>query len=36
MGLNTMGVFGTSRKKQEKRVPIHPDQILGINNEIRK
>ena len=35
MSLLTVGVFGTSRKKQEKRVPIHPDQLNWIDQEIR-
>ena len=35
MNLLTVGVFGTSRKKQEKRVPIHPDQLDWIDGTIR-
>ena len=35
MSLLTVGVFGTSRKKQEKRVPIHPDQLGWIDREVR-
>ena len=35
MSLLTVGVFGTSRKKQEKRVPIHPDQLDWIDQEVR-
>ena len=35
MSLLTVGVFGTSRKKQEKRVPIHPNQLDWIDQEIR-
>lgn len=35
MSLLTVGVFGTSRKKKEKRVPIHPDQLDWIDREIR-
>ena len=35
MSLLTIGVFGTSRKKQEKRVPIHPGQLDWIDQEIR-
>jgi len=35
MSLLTVGVFGTSSKKQEKRVPIHPDQLDWIDPEIR-
>jgi N5-(carboxyethyl)ornithine synthase len=36
MSLLTVGVFGTSRKKQEKRVPIHPDQLDKISDEIKQ
>jgi alanine dehydrogenase len=36
MSLLTVAVFGTSRKKQEKRVPIHPDQLTWIEEEVRK
>ena len=36
MSLLTVGVFGTSRKKQEKRVPIHPNQLDWIDEDIRK
>ncbi|MBT8272044.1 MAG: alanine dehydrogenase [Flavobacteriaceae bacterium] len=35
MPLLTVGVFGTSGKKNEKRVPIHPDQLEWINREVR-
>lgn len=35
MSLLTVGVFGTSSKKQEKRVPIHPDQLDGVDESIR-
>ena len=35
MSLLTVGVFGTSRKKQEKRVPIHPDQLDWIDEKIK-
>ena len=24
-----IGVIGTSKKQNERRVPIHPDQVLG-------
>lgn len=34
--LLTAGVFGTSKKVEEKRVPIHPDQLEWIDPEIRK
>lgn len=36
MSLLSVGVFGTSRKKQEKRVPIHPDHFNEIDGETRK
>ena len=36
MSLLTVGVFGRSSKQNEKRVPIHPDQIGWIDEEIRK
>lgn len=35
MSLLTVGVFGTSTKKQEKRVPIHPDQLKGLDAAVR-
>ena len=35
MSLLTVGVFGTSRKKQEKRVPIHPGHLNWIDREVR-
>jgi alanine dehydrogenase len=35
MALLTVGVFCTSRKEQEKRVPIHPRQLSWIDEEIR-
>jgi N5-(carboxyethyl)ornithine synthase len=36
MSLHSVGVFGTSRKKQEKRVPIHPGQLDWIDGKIKK
>ena len=36
MSLLTVGVFATSRKKQEKRVPIHPEQLSWIDEEVRQ
>ncbi|HFA47416.1 MAG TPA: alanine dehydrogenase [Bacteroidetes bacterium] len=36
MSLLTVGVFGTSQKKQEKRVPIHPGQLDWIGQEVRQ
>ncbi len=35
MTLLKVGVFGTSKKKQEKRVPIHPQQLEWIDEEVR-
>ncbi len=32
----TVGVFATSQKEQEKRVPIHPKQLSWIDDEVRK
>jgi len=32
----TLGVIGTSRKEDEKRLPIHPDHISRLPEEIRK
>eukprot|EP00923_Selenidium_pygospionis_P053445 GHVN01092620.1.p1 GENE.GHVN01092620.1~~GHVN01092620.1.p1 ORF type:complete len:389 (+),score=73.28 GHVN01092620.1:1203-2369(+) len=34
--LHTVGVFGTSTKAHEKRVPIHPDHIMDFDESIRK
>ncbi len=36
MTLLTMGVIGTSRKKDERRVPIHPVHIIRLPEIIRK
>lgn len=35
MSLLSVGVFGTSKKESEKRVPIHPEQIGWIAKELR-
>lgn len=35
MSILTVGVFGTSSKKQEKRVPIHPEHLGWIDEEVR-
>ena len=32
----TLGVIGTSRKKDEKRVPVHPDHLSRLPEDIRK
>ena len=36
MSLLSVGVFGTSSKENEKRVPIHPDQIEWIDEQVRE
>ncbi len=36
MALLTMGVVGTSRKVDERRVPIHPEHIKRLPEKIRK
>jgi alanine dehydrogenase len=36
MSLLSVAVFGTSKKKDEKRVPIHPEHINWINEDLRK
>ena len=36
MSILSVSVFGTSRKEDEQRVPIHPDQIEWIDPDIRK
>ena len=32
----TLGVIGTSKKEDEKRVPIHPDHLSRLPEDIRK
>jgi N5-(carboxyethyl)ornithine synthase len=32
----TLGVIGTSRKEDEKRVPIHPDHLSRLPEDVRK
>ena len=32
----SLGVIGTSRKEDEKRVPIHPDHLIRLPEDIRK
>ena len=34
--MNTIGVVGSSRKEDERRLPIHPDHLLRLPDEIRK
>ncbi|MFT5647833.1 MAG: N5-(carboxyethyl)ornithine synthase [Aureispira sp.] len=36
MALLTMGVIGTSKKEDERRVPIHPDHLNRLPEHIRK
>ncbi len=36
MGTLTWGVIGTSRKEDERRVPIHPDHLPRISQPIRR
>lgn len=36
MALLKMGVIGTSKKQDEKRVPIHPEHLLRLPESIRK
>jgi len=36
MSLLTMGVIGTSRKEDERRVPIHPEHLNRLPENIRK
>jgi len=31
-----LGVIGTSRKEDEKRVPIHPDHLSRLPEDVRK
>ncbi len=34
--MNTIGVVGTSRKEDERRLPIHPDHLLRLPEKVRK
>ena len=36
MNLLTMGVIGTSKKEDERRVPIHPEHLNRIPEHIRR
>ncbi len=36
MGMLTFGVIGTSRKEDERRVPIHPDHLIRLPEVYRK
>ena len=36
MSLLTVGVFATSQKEQELRVPIHPEQLSWIDEDVRR
>ena len=32
----TLGVIGTSRKEDERRLPIHPEHLLRLPEDIRR
>jgi len=34
--MNTLGVIGTSKKEDERRLPIHPDHLFRLPYEVRK
>lgn len=34
--MDTLGVIGTSKKEDERRLPIHPDHLLRLPQEVRK
>jgi alanine dehydrogenase len=34
--MHTLGIIGTSKKEDERRLPIHPDHLLRLPHEIRK
>ena len=36
MLISKMGVIGTSRKEDERRVPIHPEHLKRLPVDIRK
>ena len=36
MALLKMGVIGTSKKEDERRVPIHPEHLIRLPESIRK
>jgi len=36
MGLLKIGVIGTSKKEDERRVPIHPDHLIRLPEQIRR
>lgn len=36
MSMTDMGVIGTSKKADERRVPIHPEHLLRLPEEVRK
>ena len=36
MAFLKMGVIGTSKKENERRVPIHPEHLKGLPEYIRK
>jgi len=36
MNYNTFGVIGTSKKENERRLPIHPEHLLRLPEEVRR
>ena len=36
MSILTFGVIGTSKKEDENRIPIHPEHLLRIPEQIRR
>ena len=36
MDLSKIGIIGTSKKEDERRVPIHPEHLLRLPGHIRK
>ena len=34
--MQTLGIIGTSKKEDERRLPIHPDHLLRLPTEVRK
>ena len=35
MNLSQIGVIGTSKKEDERRVPIHPDHLIRLPQHVR-
>ena len=36
MDLSKIGIIGTSKKEDERRVPIHPDHLIRLPENVRK